>query len=85
MRAGVTPVLRYLKKIKTIKIGKLLITWLISYLSILLIPIIISGIVYVKAASIVEKEINNNNLILLKQVQKLIDKKCWMLNSWDFK
>lgn len=75
MRAGVTPVLRYLKKIKTIKIGKLLITWLISYLSILLIPIIISGIVYVKTASIVEKEINNNNLILLKQVQKLIDKK----------
>ncbi|HHV95897.1 MAG TPA: helix-turn-helix transcriptional regulator, partial [Clostridiaceae bacterium] len=80
MKIGEMPIFKYLNlkclsKVKSIKIGRLLVIWLISYLSMLLIPILISGIVYVKAAKIVENEINNNNLILLKQVQTLIDKK----------
>ncbi len=53
----------------------ILISWLISYLSILLIPITISGFFYMESARIVEKEINNNNFVMLKQIQRIIDKK----------
>ena len=67
--------LRYLKKLGTTKNRSLLVTWLISYISILLIPIVISGLVYAESTRIVEREINNNNVILLKQIQKLMDKK----------
>ncbi len=75
----------YIKKIQTViwkKFKKkswnnksILISWLISYLTILLIPIIISGFFYMESARIVEKEINSNNYIMLKQIQRSIDKK----------
>lgn len=71
--------LRRLKE-RTTYNRSILITWLISYLSILLLPIIISGFVYIESTKIVEREINNNNVIMLKQIQKLIDKKIADIN-----
>jgi len=53
----------------------ILISWLVSYVSILLIPIVITGFVFFESTKIVEKEINSNNAIMLKQIQRVIDKK----------
>ena len=48
-------------------------TWLISYLLVLIIPVIITSITYVKTADIVEKEINKSNEMLLKRIQYQVD------------
>ena len=53
--------------------GSVFFSWLFSYISVLMIPIIISGFVYIEAASIVEKEINRADGALLKQLQQAID------------
>lgn len=66
---------KYIKNYKFVKNRSILISWLISYISILLIPIIISGFVYRESTKIVEREINNNNVIMLRQIQGIIDKK----------
>lgn len=50
-------------------------TWLISYVLILLIPVVISTIIYVRAASIVETEINRANESILMQIQQEVDSK----------
>lgn len=55
------------------KSKSVLLAWLFSYTSILLIPIIICGIVYSMAVKIIEKEINTSRMALLKHVQKEID------------
>ncbi len=57
------------------KKNSVLISWLISYISVLLIPIIISTVVYMESANIIEKEITRSNQFLLKQVQQAIDGK----------
>lgn len=46
---------------------------IISYLSILLIPVLISMIIYNNAADIVEDEINHNNELMLSQLQHSFD------------
>mgnify|MGYP005837810125 CR=1 FL=1 len=48
-------------------------SWLFSYVSVLMVPILISGVVYYEAANIIEVEINRANGALLKQVQQAID------------
>lgn len=47
--------------------------WLISYVMILLIPVIITGVTYIETSNIIEKEINNSNTLLLKRIQKQMD------------
>ncbi len=46
---------------------------IISYLSILLIPVLISMIIYNNAVNIVEDEINHNNELMLSQLQHSFD------------
>jgi len=60
-------------KNKNINIGSMLIRWLISYILILMIPLIFNGIVYVKSSNILEDEINRVNMGMLKQLQSTID------------
>lgn len=55
--------------------GSVFFSWLFSYISVLMVPIVISGFVYLEAANIVEKEINRTNMAMLRQVQQTIDSK----------
>lgn len=48
-------------------------SWLISYISILLIPMAISSIVYIESSKIIERETNKANQALLKQTRQAID------------
>lgn len=47
--------------------------WLISYISILVIPLIISGFIYYAAERIVANQINATNTALLRQLKQLMD------------
>ena len=51
----------------------ILLTWLISYGSILIIPIVISGIIYASTLQIVKTEINRANELALQQMKQSID------------
>lgn len=62
-------------KNKKINIGNTLITWLVSYMSVLMIPLIINGIVYMKSSTILKAEINRVNMGVLKQLQSIIDER----------
>jgi YesN/AraC family two-component response regulator len=48
-------------------------SWLISYFLILLIPILISGLVYLKSVAMFKNEIINNNRVMLTQLQQAFD------------
>lgn len=50
-----------------------LLSWLISYLSVLLVPLLVSSVIYVESARIVEREINQANVNLLQQLQQVLD------------
>lgn len=50
-----------------------MVTWLISYISVLLVPIIISGILYAASWHVVESEVNRANNNALKQMEMAID------------
>ena len=52
-----------------------IVTWIFSYLSVLLVPIVISIILYSATHSLVEKEINRANELLLTQIELSIDSK----------
>jgi AraC-like DNA-binding protein len=51
----------------------IVIKWLISYLSVLLVPIMISGIIYTATWHVVESEVNRANESLLRQMEQAID------------
>lgn len=51
----------------------IIINWFISYISILLVPVLISVFVYMKSNEALGDEINRANDAMLKQVQLLID------------
>lgn len=48
-------------------------SWIRSYLLVLLIPIIVGSIIYIQATDIIESEINKSNEAMLRQVQLTID------------
>lgn len=52
-----------------------MLTWLVSYISVLLVPIIISVIIYSATLQIVQTEINRSNELLLIQIEQAIDSK----------
>lgn len=60
-------------KIKLFKTRSVFSSWLISYFSLLLIPIIISSVVYFEAYRIVKAGIIHENSAVLKQVKLVID------------
>lgn len=64
-------------KIKDILLTKnsIFYSWLKSYLIILLVPILFSGIVYLETLKIIKHEINYANRVLLEQVQMAVDSK----------
>lgn len=50
-----------------------LMSWIISYIFILLIPLVISSIVYMKSMSIIEKQVTDSNTSMLMQLQSELD------------
>ncbi|NEW08268.1 AraC family transcriptional regulator [Paenibacillus sp. SYP-B3998] len=50
-----------------------MVTWLISYISVLFVPIIISGVLYAAAWHVVESEVNRANNSVLEQMEQAID------------
>ncbi|GFZ81845.1 putative HTH-type transcriptional regulator YtdP [Paenibacillus marchantiophytorum] len=50
-----------------------IVTWLVSYVSVLLIPIMISGILYAATWHVVESEMNRANTSALQQMEQAID------------
>ncbi|MFE5320632.1 helix-turn-helix domain-containing protein [Paenibacillus sp. NPDC056579] len=61
-----------LRKIR-IKSRSVVVNWLVSYLSVLLVPIMISGIIYTATWHVVESEVNRANESLLQQMEQAID------------
>lgn len=63
--------------IKRIRLNSrsVMMTWLISYISVLLVPIVISVIIYMATLHIVENEVNRSNELLLTQIEQAIDSK----------
>lgn len=55
------------------KKNSILFTWLVSYMTMLLIPIIISSITYMETQKLLENEISHSNETVLKQAQQNID------------
>ncbi|AIQ66414.1 helix-turn-helix domain-containing protein [Paenibacillus graminis] len=51
----------------------ILMSWSISYLVILLIPITIGAAVFAESRSLLKEEVNRSNMVLLSQVQENID------------
>jgi len=62
-------------KLNRIRFNKrsVMVTWLTSYISVLLVPIIISGILYAASWHVVESEVNRANNNALKQMEMAID------------
>ncbi|OCT15468.1 AraC family transcriptional regulator [Paenibacillus pectinilyticus] len=50
-----------------------MVTWLTSYISVLLVPIIISGLLYMASWHVVESEVNRANNSALQQMEQAID------------
>ncbi|NOU96506.1 helix-turn-helix domain-containing protein [Paenibacillus sp. LMG 31456] len=50
-----------------------LLTWLLSYLAVLLLPVVMSVIVYIKSSETLGNEIHQANESLLKQVREVMD------------
>lgn len=64
-----------LKHLLFYKRRSIIFTWLISYVFILLIPIAISCVIYIRTISTLEAEINRANESILTQVQQEVDSK----------
>jgi AraC-like DNA-binding protein len=56
-----------------LKRNSVVFSWLLSYLSVLLIPILLSIAIYYNTAGIIKDEINNANSSMLQQIQQVID------------
>lgn len=51
----------------------IVINWMLSYASVLLVPILISGLIYTVTWDVVESEVNRANESVLKQMEQSID------------
>lgn len=49
------------------------VSWMFSYLLLLMVPILISALVYAKANKTIEAEVNRVNMVTLKQCQQAMD------------
>ncbi|MEK3912237.1 response regulator transcription factor [Paenibacillus sp. FSL H7-0331] len=50
-----------------------LVTWFVSYVSVLLVPMLISGLIYTATWHVVEAEVNRSNESILGQTEQAID------------
>jgi two-component system response regulator YesN len=61
-----------------------LLTWLLSYLAVLLLPVAMSVIVYIKSSETLENEIHEANQSLLKQVREVMDNQFETMERLNF-
>lgn len=52
---------------------RILLTWLLSYMVILAIPLVITILIYTQTAKLLEKQISKSNTIFLSRLQKELD------------
>ncbi|WP_405078796.1 helix-turn-helix domain-containing protein [Paenibacillus chitinolyticus] len=50
-----------------------IVTWLISYITVLLVPVLINGVIYMVTWNVVETEVNRSNEGVIKQMEQAID------------
>lgn len=62
----------YLKQLRH-KNRSVFLTWMLSYISVLLVPILISGVIYGATLNVVKAEINRANQSILVQMEQAID------------
>ncbi|MGI2295717.1 helix-turn-helix domain-containing protein [Paenibacillus sp. GXUN7292] len=62
----------YLKQLQR-KNRSVFLTWMLSYVSVLLVPILISGVIYGATLNVVKAEINRANQSILLQMEQAID------------
>lgn len=62
-------------QLKALKSKSVVRDWLISYICIMLIPILIGSSIYLEAMSTLKKEINRSNEGVMMQVQETIDRR----------
>lgn len=62
----------YLKQLRH-KNRSVYMTWMLSYVSVLLVPILISGVIYGATLNVVKAEINRANQSILLQMEQAID------------
>jgi len=62
----------YLKQLRH-KNRSVFLTWMLSYVSVLLVPILISGVIYGATLNVVKAEINRANQSILLQMEQAID------------
>lgn len=62
----------------------IMLTWLLSYLSILLLPVVMSVIVYFQSNETLENEIHQANSSLLKQLREVMDNQFQSMERLDF-
>ncbi len=67
---------RYISRKKSI-----FITFLISYVGMLIIPVVIGAVCYFKPSEIVKSNIENYNMAMLEQAQKIIDEELRAIDS----
>jgi len=58
---------------KLLRKNSLYFNWLFSYISIMMVPIIICGIIYFRSENVIENETNRANSAMLRQLQQTID------------
>lgn len=61
-----------------------LLTWSLSYMAVLLLPVALSSIVYYQSSKMLTDEIHLANNSLLKQLRELMDKQIDAVNRLDF-
>lgn len=61
-----------------------LMTWTLSYLAVLLLPVILSALVYVQSSKMLTDEIHLANNSLLKQLRELMDKQVEAMERLNF-
>jgi two-component system, response regulator YesN len=62
----------------------ILLSWTLSYLAVLLLPVILSAIVYVQSSRMLTDEIHLANNSLLKQLRELMDKQVVTVDRLNF-
>jgi len=61
-----------------------LLTWTLSYLAVLLLPFILSAIVYIQSSRMLTDEIHSANDAMLNQLKELMDKQVESVTRLNF-
>ncbi|WP_284644537.1 helix-turn-helix domain-containing protein [Paenibacillus silviterrae] len=69
--------------VKAIKKKTIMKGWLLSYVTILLIPIVVGALIYLEATHVLGNEINRSNQFLLTEIQSGIDSRLAELDKFS--